>query len=126
MEILEQIKGLMRICRIAAELTALLPKFQDADYIVNIGQPMTAIQVVIEEGMEIGMPTSRREWLILDNKVTVVSDGGRQPIKGCWMVHHNYHDETQTFFYWHTELITVYYDQKPYRREISNATPKTS
>lgn len=126
MEILEQIKGLMRISRIAAELTALLPKFQDAEYIVNIGQPMLSIQVVIEEGEEIGMPQQRKEWLPLDQKVTVVSDGGHQPIKGCWMLHHNFHDETETFFYWHTELVTVFYDQKPYRREISNATPKAS
>ena len=127
MEILAEIKGFMRICRIAAELTALLPRFQDANYIVNIGEPMLTIQVVIEEGHEVGLPQQRKEWLLLDKKVTVVSDGGgAQPIKGCWMLHHNFHEETETFFYWHTKLVTVHYDQQPYRREISDATPKAS
>lgn len=126
MEILDQILGLWRIAKIAASLQSELPRFKDAEYVINVNRPEPAIQVVIQEGNEIGMPVIREEWLQLNNKVTVMSDGANQPIRGCWMIHHNFHEETSSFFYWTASLITVYYDQTPYRREINNASPQTS
>ncbi len=115
----QQIMGLLSIARFAARMKKKLGEiFYQSEWVVHLDAPLETIKVNYDEGQSMGINLVTEEVLPINKRLTLMNEEPDDPISGTWMMMYNFHEKTKTLFYWHTKMLVINYNMKPYRKAI--------